>query len=213
MNKFAKWLRDESDHHLSRGTKHPIGDDIIYSVQVGMIHAADEIDDLVAQISEPWCYEGGGQAVNGSCPTHNGDACLRTPEGLIKLITVERNESWDSRPKYDSEFGDDKSCKCGHPYYRHFDTYEHMYPCGCKYCECYTFELCEEFQFETNYGRTKKCPTCYARCCIDLADQLLWWVCLKCNNWIEEIDPPIGPTPFDARYPDEQDPDDPLGRG
>ena len=24
--------------------------------------------------------------------------------------------------KYDPEFGDDKLCKCGHVYYRHFDT-------------------------------------------------------------------------------------------
>jgi hypothetical protein len=41
---------------------------------------------------------------------------------------------------YDSKFGDDRICKCGHPYYRHFDTYEDMYPCGCKYCDCRTFE-------------------------------------------------------------------------
>jgi len=41
---------------------------------------------------------------------------------------------------YDPNFGDDKVCQCGHPYYRHFDTYEEMYPCGCKYCECGTFK-------------------------------------------------------------------------
>ena len=38
--------------------------------------------------------------------------------------------------KYDKEFGDDKICQCGHPYYRHFDTYDNMSPIGCKYCEC-----------------------------------------------------------------------------
>lgn len=42
--------------------------------------------------------------------------------------------------KYDPEFGDDRICKCGHTYYRHFDSYEDMYPIGCKYCECYEFE-------------------------------------------------------------------------
>jgi len=40
---------------------------------------------------------------------------------------------------YNPNYGDDKLCKCGHPYYRHFDTYEKMYPIGCKYCVCRTF--------------------------------------------------------------------------
>lgn len=42
---------------------------------------------------------------------------------------------------YNSKFGDDKECECGHPYYRHFDTYEDMEACGCKYCGCYKFTL------------------------------------------------------------------------
>jgi hypothetical protein len=41
---------------------------------------------------------------------------------------------------YNPEYGDDRMCVCGHPYYRHFDTYEDMYPVGCKYCECGYFE-------------------------------------------------------------------------
>jgi hypothetical protein len=40
---------------------------------------------------------------------------------------------------YNPAYGDSRECVCGHPYYRHFDTYEEMYPCGCKYCECRTF--------------------------------------------------------------------------
>ena len=35
---------------------------------------------------------------------------------------------------YDPTYGDDIECLCGHPYYRHFDTYEEMSPVGCKYC-------------------------------------------------------------------------------
>lgn len=35
---------------------------------------------------------------------------------------------------YDPTYGDDIECLCGHPYYRHFDTYEKMSPVGCKYC-------------------------------------------------------------------------------
>lgn len=41
---------------------------------------------------------------------------------------------------YNAKFGDDRVCKCGHAYYRHFDPYEGMCACGCKYCECYTFD-------------------------------------------------------------------------
>lgn len=44
---------------------------------------------------------------------------------------------------YNSNYGDEKLCKCGHPYYRHFDTYENMYPIGCKYCECLVFRPAE----------------------------------------------------------------------
>lgn len=40
-------------------------------------------------------------------------------------------------PLYDETFGDDRLCACGHAYHRHFDSYDYMYPCGCKYCECH----------------------------------------------------------------------------
>lgn len=36
--------------------------------------------------------------------------------------------------QYDEKFGDNKLCECGHPYYRHFDTYDNMSAIGCKYC-------------------------------------------------------------------------------
>lgn len=44
---------------------------------------------------------------------------------------------------YDPNLGDNVLCKCGHPYYRHFDTYNNMAPIGCKYaylCHCENFE-------------------------------------------------------------------------
>lgn len=41
---------------------------------------------------------------------------------------------------YNPDYGDERICKCGHSYYRHFDTYEDMSAVGCKYCECYSFE-------------------------------------------------------------------------
>ena len=41
---------------------------------------------------------------------------------------------------YKPEYGDDRVCRCGHPYYRHFDTYEDMAAVGCKYCGCGNFK-------------------------------------------------------------------------
>jgi hypothetical protein len=35
--------------------------------------------------------------------------------------------------KYNKNYGDDRLCKCGHTYYRHFDTYDNMEVIGCKY--------------------------------------------------------------------------------
>lgn len=43
---------------------------------------------------------------------------------------------------YNPDFGDDRICKCGHPYHRHFDPFEEPeeQDVGCKYCGCYNFE-------------------------------------------------------------------------
>lgn len=53
---------------------------------------------------------------------------------------------------YNPNYGDDRICVCGHPYYRHFDTYENMLACGCKYCQCFEFieELNNTSTFETD---------------------------------------------------------------
>lgn len=40
---------------------------------------------------------------------------------------------------YNPDYGDNRVCKCGHTYYRHFDSYEDMDACGCKYCGCDSF--------------------------------------------------------------------------
>ena len=41
--------------------------------------------------------------------------------------------------RYNPEYGDNRICICGHPYHRHFDSYENMRPVGCKYCGCHKF--------------------------------------------------------------------------
>ena len=56
------------------------------------------------------------------------------PYLLIHTVNTEKKYN----PNYDRL--EQKLCKCGHVYYRHFDTYEQMEACGCKYCQCYNFE-------------------------------------------------------------------------
>jgi hypothetical protein len=41
--------------------------------------------------------------------------------------------------EYNPNYGDNRICLCGHPYYRHFDSYEDMADVGCKYCDCDDF--------------------------------------------------------------------------
>ncbi len=58
-----------------------------------------------------------------------------TPPYIIeKIVRV------DTVYKYNKDYGDDRICKCGHPYYRHFDPFEGNRSVGCKYCACYMFE-------------------------------------------------------------------------
>ena len=59
-----------------------------------------------------------------------------TKEELDRIL----EETAGAKSYYNSSFGDDKVCECGHTYYRHFDSYEDMDPIGCKYCQCYTFK-------------------------------------------------------------------------
>ena len=46
--------------------------------------------------------------------------------------------------KYNPNYGDDRICKCGHPYHRHFDSYDDMSASCCKYCGCYKFVEAKE---------------------------------------------------------------------
>jgi hypothetical protein len=61
---------------------------------------------------------------------------FRTDGPYLISYSVERVLS------YNPAFGNDRLCECGDPYDRHFDSYEDMYPCGCKYCGCREFR-CE----------------------------------------------------------------------
>jgi hypothetical protein len=54
------------------------------------------------------------------------------PYIIKRIVTHER--------RYNPKYGDDRICECGHTYYRHFDSYEHMAAYGCKYCNCFEFK-------------------------------------------------------------------------
>jgi hypothetical protein len=51
------------------------------------------------------------------------------------IVTKKRVVIVEER-KYNPKYGDERICKCGHTYERHFDTYEEMANVGCKYCDC-----------------------------------------------------------------------------
>ena len=42
--------------------------------------------------------------------------------------------------RYNPNYGNDRLCQCGHPYYRHFDWMDDSQLCGCKYCGCFEFK-------------------------------------------------------------------------
>lgn len=61
-------------------------------------------------------------------------------ENNIESPYIEQTEIVINRDrKYNPNYGDNRECECGHTYDRHFDSYEKMEACGCKYCECFTF--------------------------------------------------------------------------
>jgi hypothetical protein len=66
----------------------------------------------------------------------------RIPATLLKLLSdldwLVLN--WKLPKPYDPAFGAERECKCGHPYYRHFDSYAENEPIGCKYCGCPAWE-------------------------------------------------------------------------
>lgn len=64
-------------------------------------------------------------------------------EDRLKVLQVGTNDPYAHKEVildvYNPYYGDDRICKCGHPYYRHFDSYDNMENVGCKYCDCLEF--------------------------------------------------------------------------
>ena len=56
-----------------------------------------------------------------------------------ELVQVSRGLAIQINRLWNPDIDQDALCNCSHPYHRHFDSYEDMYPIGCKYCGCDTF--------------------------------------------------------------------------
>ena len=130
-------------------------DEIIQELQKQVVELRRQIthkDDVLMQknialdaLHYVWC--------SGGCETgmhRNTDAVIT--EELV--VEAERNTARMRRHlnnrycrenphvmMYDKEYGDERLCECGHPYYRHFDAYDNnMMMVGCKYCACGLFQ-------------------------------------------------------------------------
>ena len=64
---------------------------------------------------------------------------IRRPKDTSKEQPYIIQQKMIEERKYNLSYGDHRICKCDHPYYRHFDPYDNMNACGCKYCSCYIF--------------------------------------------------------------------------
>jgi len=80
------------------------------------------------------------------CEFHKESVSIHNDHWGCKIVVLYKDSFYEVvinplNDLYNSKFGDDKKCECGHPYYRHFDTYDNMRAVGCKYCHCDTFKL------------------------------------------------------------------------
>lgn len=84
-----------------------------------------KVDSIILEIAKSGVYEGGLKELQDS---------------IVQLYKKCSEEKPYINKGYNPRYGDNRICKCGHSYIRHFDTFEDFKPCGCKYCECYKFE-------------------------------------------------------------------------
>jgi hypothetical protein len=111
-----------------------------------MIEVCKQVDKLNAKIYNP-LNPYGKRNLNGlkSFFRASGFEMLEEPSIMIRRSKIDKEKPYLLEEKtiiikmYNRIYGDDRICQCGHKYYRHFDSYNDMSPCGCKYCDCYIF--------------------------------------------------------------------------
>ena len=116
-------------------------------------------DEIIAQLDERiehhWgivTRERAGRDPNSAFPAMETTTELKSISAIAALMGVKRWIEQQRQPSkdayivehverlvYNPAYGDDRECICGHPYYRHFDSYDNNEPVGCKYCACFTF--------------------------------------------------------------------------
>lgn len=102
------------------------------SMAVGALHEAlgrfAVIREFQAELAEATPSE----------PLHETTTTVVTPPTDTQPYLIE--EVTTRRDIYNPDYGDDRVCRCGHRYYRHFDGYDDNAPVGCKYCDCFKFK-------------------------------------------------------------------------
>lgn len=94
--------------------------------------------------------------------------CIGEKPSLIQVYGQEyfENYEWTEMdllpqapyvPNWDPEEDQERLCVCGHPYHRHFDSYDEMKPIGCKYCPCLVPTLTDSYDIVGKYD--KRPPT------------------------------------------------------
>jgi hypothetical protein len=73
------------------------------------------------------------ETLNGYDPEVIEAVAKETDSPYLPKLVVHREKG------YREDYGDDRVCRCGHPYHRHFDGYEDNAAVGCKYCACFIF--------------------------------------------------------------------------
>lgn len=76
---------------------------------------------------------------------------------------------------YNPNYGDNRKCICWHSYYRHFDSYDNMKACVCKYCGC------QEFVEDTKNIENKTLPH-HCKLCGSYIEEDNLSVCNKCAS-------------------------------
>jgi len=102
----------------------------------GLIEFIDKIITHELNCGENWVKRMGGDWNHESIPKSWRDYNFGTNTNQAPYILEVK---YEVERTYNKNYGDNRICICGHPYYRHFDTYEDMQDVGCKYCHCFDF--------------------------------------------------------------------------
>lgn len=69
-----------------------------------------------------------------------GDFIRKVEHPVSSDVPYIEKHTFNSELLYNKDYGDDRMCICGHPYYRHFDPFYDNIAIGCKFCSCDKFE-------------------------------------------------------------------------